>query len=105
MTIESNDLVIVWNEYCDGCNYFDDRISFMYELDDEYAERSATELLNDIDGNNFSGNDDYYKHTIYGIESLGNPIDHIDIDDLVADIVDNDNDYGNEDIRAALDEE
>ena len=45
------------------------RVFGMYELNDLYYGRPATDLLNDIDGNHFNLSDEYFVDTIYGLRS------------------------------------
>ena len=84
----NDDIVPVWNEYCDNIGYYDDRIEYMDSLDDLMCEKTATEILNDID-RDFDIRDDYFRFTIYGMESFSDPYDVVDVDDLADYIIKN----------------
>lgn len=101
--IEENDLVYIWNEYCDKNKYYDDRIFQMGELDDYVGEGYATEILDRFrDG--FSIDDDYFVETIYGIESFNIVDEYIYFDDLVEYMVRNEEDFGMDRIREIFEE-
>ena len=101
--MDDSTIVCVWNEYCDSVKYYDDRIYFMGDLDDLFYGCSASDLLRALDSD-FSLNDDYFRETIYGLSSFDCVLDYIDLDDLADYIVENDEDFGYNDIREALDE-
>lgn len=101
--IEENDLVYIWNEYCDKDKKFDDRIFQMWELDDYVGEGYATEIL-DRFSDDFSTKDDYFVETIYGIESFNMVDEYIYFDDLVEYIVRNEEDFGMDRIREIFEE-
>lgn len=101
--IEENDLVYIWNEYCDKDKKYDDRIFQMGELDDYVGEGYATEIL-DRFSDDFSIDDDYFVETIYGIESFNMVDEYIYFDDLVEYIVRNEEDFGMDEIREIFEE-
>lgn len=84
----NDDIVPVWNEYCDNNAYYDDRIEYMDYLDDCFCGMRATEILECLD-RDFDVRDDYFRNTIYGIESFSDPYDVVDVDYLVDYILDN----------------
>ena len=84
----NDDIVPVWNEYCDNSGYYDDRIEYMDSLDDLLFGRTATEILNEVD-RDFNVRDDYFRFTIYGMESFSDPYDVVDVDDLADYIIKN----------------
>jgi len=98
----------VYNEWCSKNNYDDDRIDNMCDIDDFLGECSFTEALKQIDTDNFDLSDDYIMCTIYGYKSLDSDeaIDEAldNVYDIVNYIIDNDEDFGNMDIRDILDE-
>lgn len=102
--IEENDLVYIWNEYCDKNKNFDDRIFQMGELDDYVGKGYATEIL-DRFSDDFSIRDDYFVETIYGIESFNVVDEYIYFDDLVEYIVRNEEDFGMDRIREIFEED
>lgn len=103
-TLTTAELVDVWNEYCNNNNYYDDRIENMGFLDEDLDNLNATQIIRLVSGKDFDVHDDWYKHTIYGLQSFSDPADEIDIDDLADYIERNDNDLGSSDIRDTLDE-
>ena len=54
-SLDSEELLCVWNEYTDQANYPDDRIYRMEELDEIYSGTEATEVLRRA----FYGHDDF----------------------------------------------
>lgn len=79
--LSAYELVYMWNDYCDDVRYYDDRIYMMDELDDLFCGCSPTEVLDkcrDVDTS-----DDFWKDTIYGVKSISDVEDEIDIDDLI----------------------
>lgn len=84
----NDDIVPVWNEYCDNSGYYDDRIEYMDSLDDLMFGKTATEILNEVD-NNFNTRDDYFRFNCYGLESFSDPYDVVDTNDLADYIIKN----------------
>lgn len=101
--LTENELVDVWNEYCDINSYYDDKICYMDWLDEDLQNKTPTQIIDMID-NDFSLRDNYYKYTIYGIESFDDASDVVYFDDLANYILDNDEDFDNDEIREFLDE-
>ena len=48
-------------------------------------------------------NDDYFKFTIYGVQSFDNISDYVDFDALADYIIDNDEDLNDDELREILD--
>lgn len=71
-------------EELDGYDgYLDDnRLYPMCELDDILCGKSATEIIDLVEGNDFNTNDDYFYYDIYGLKSTddreGHYEDYID---------------------------
>lgn len=67
------------------------RVFGMYELNDLYYGRPATDLLNDIDGNHFDLSDEYFVDTIYGLRSIEDKYteyhDNIDEGELLDNVI------------------
>lgn len=107
--LSDTEIVNIYNEYCQAINYVDDVIYYMEELDEELDDlfygRSATDLLNSIDFDNFSLCDDYFYYSIYGLRSLTSPDTVINYDEVVKYIIDNDDDLGDSDVRELLNSE
>lgn len=93
-----------WNQYCEQVNNYDDMIYEMSELDDLLCGSSALEVLDAIDTEEFNTGDNYIKETIYGYKSFDDLEDELFIDELATYIIENDEDFGLEEIRIALDE-
>lgn len=53
----------------------DDRVYNMEDFDELMSGKSPLEIARDIEGNNFSTNDDYFQFTIYGVESTDDKYD------------------------------
>ncbi len=101
--MSDDDIIYVWNEYCDANSYYDDRINYMDWLNNDLEGRTPTQIIDMID-KDFYTDDKYYKYTIYGIESFDDASDVVYFDDLANYILDNDDDLGNSEIRIFLDE-
>lgn len=86
--LDENDLISVWNSYCDLNNYYEDRIYGMYEIDDLFYDVKASDFLDKLSGD-FNHNDEYFKDSIYGLESFNYASDVVDFDDLAKYIVNN----------------
>jgi hypothetical protein len=99
----------VYDEYCNKNGYHDDRIDYMCDIDDFLGGCSFTEAFKQIDKENFDLSDDYIMYTIYGYKSLDSDeaIDEAldNASDIVNYIIENDEDFGNLDIRDILDDE
>ena len=100
-----DDLVEIWNAFCDKSNYVDDIIYPMCELDDYVGEGYPTDILDRFCLSDFNADDNYFKDGIYGIESVSSAEYFVEREDIADYIVRHDEDFGNEKIREALDEE
>lgn len=121
--LDDQDLVMIHNEYCYSVNRDDDEIFTMDRFDEFYEGSSALDVAYRVffgsdefnDNGSFNPNRDYFY-----LNGYGNPVsldyvgynrysgkwmcDRIDVDDIIDDIIDNDKDYGLDEIREALDE-
>ena len=75
-------LAFLWNDYCDDCRYYDDKLYTMDMLDDIFSGLSPLEVLDKV-GRDFDTSCDFWKDTIYGVESVSNVIDEIDMESLI----------------------
>ena len=100
----SDDYVSLNNEYCNETGYMDDYIEYMDMFDDVMDGYTPTDIARMVIDGDFSINDNYFKFTIYGVESFSYPDDEMDLDEIISYICENDNDLGDSDVRAALDE-
>ena len=99
-----SDLVCVWNEYCDANSYYDDRIEFMDSIDDLLCGLSPSRILELANGD-FTVSDDYFRETIWGLESFNHPEDHIDLDDLADYILENEDSLYSDDLSSLFESE
>ena len=101
-----DDVVAIWNQYCDACNYMDEYIYYTSDFDDLMSGKSPSEVVEDL-SSGFSLNDEYMTYTIYGFASfnyVGDDACPIYISDLAEYILDNDEDFDNDEVRDFLDE-
>ena len=101
--MDTAELLAVHNEYCQRNNYYDDEIFEMWEIND-FLSGTAEEILNGIVPDSFNINNNYFRVTIYGIESFDYPDDYICIEDIARYIDRTENNLGNSDIAEILDE-
>lgn len=95
--MNDDDIVSVWNEYCENSSYFDDVIEYMDYLDDFFCDMGATEILEHID-RDFSVRDYYFRSTIYGFESFRDPYEVVDVGALADYILDNEETLGSDEL-------
>lgn len=118
----NDELVSVWNEYCDANNMYDDRIYYMSELDEVFSGQDATYILNRAffghdqwgDESEFNPNRDFFTFNGYGNlisldwiafnEYAGKFGDCIDEDALADYIADNEDSLYNDSLEAVLSE-
>ena len=91
--LDDEKAVEIWNEYCDDIKYYDDRIYGMWELDDLFCGASAHDLLQALD-DDFDIRQDWFRETIYGLESFDNPYEHIDVEDMAVWVAEMEKDFG-----------
>lgn len=74
---EDNNIFVVACEELDDWSGFlgDDRVYDMSELNDLLCGKSPLEIIEMVDGNNFSTSDDYFQFTMYGLESTDDKYD------------------------------
>ena len=98
-TVDDVDVINWWNDCCSD----DDTIHYMDELDYYCRNWSATEIIDNTE--DFHTNDDYFVENIYGLESFSDIYDIVDNTELINYMIDNDEDFGSEDVREILDED
>lgn len=99
------EIVDVWNAYCEDANYWDDVIRPMYMLDEELEGKTPMEVLEMFNGCDFNTNDSWYWYNGYGNpESSDNPFDHVSIFDLSRYSVSHEEDFGILEILEVLEE-
>lgn len=100
-SLPAYDKVYINNEYSSWEDY-DAYIEYVENLDDHCYGMSAIEIIDrfsDIDTSRT-----FWKDGCYGIDSFDDPDDYIDWDCVADWIIENNNDFDNEDIREWLDE-
>ena len=78
--MSDSDIVALWNERCEECNYWDDRIYYMQEFNDiecdfgRHDDESPLDFIDYVKSqfSEFDSSDDYFATTIYGYESFSN---------------------------------
>jgi hypothetical protein len=118
--MEDGDLISVWNEYCDKCNMFDDRIYYMEELDEIFSGQDVTYILNRAfyghdqwgDNSEFNPNRNYFTFNGYGNlisldwigwnEYAGSFGDCIDVQAMIDYIIENNDCLYNDEIQDVL---
>lgn len=100
-----SELFEVWNGYCLNNHYDDDLLISMADFDERLEGESPSEIIGLITDNDFNVNDDYFKHTIYGLESFNTVSDAVYIDDLINYIIRTEESFNNSDIQDILSEE
>jgi len=117
--MDDSDIIALWNEYCDTCNYPDSRIESMDFFDDIFSGSDPLEIASRVfygndenrEGSSFNPNREYFYFNGYG-----NPVslDYIynnysgefygpvDIDSIVSYIVENNESLYNDDIQEIL---
>lgn len=84
-SLDNDDLVSLWNDYCEKNNYMDDHIFSMPELE-EYLEIKGTTAYDVIKGgvvdpDCFCYQEDWFIDSIYGLRSSDSPWDLVDLED------------------------
>ena len=106
-SMDDDDLVNVYNKYCEDSKYIDDMIYPMYELDDYIGDLSQY-TLGDLFGKfqwiGFNYDHPFFRDTIYGIESIEDVSCIIDISDLVDHIIWNEDSLGSKAVQEILDQ-
>lgn len=81
--LSDDDLRNLHQDYCECNNYVDDMVYSMCDFDDLNNNKTPHEIAELVCGNDFNPNHDWFKYTIYGVESSDNVSDLIYISDLV----------------------
>lgn len=121
--MDDSELSSVWNEYCDRCNMYDDRIESMDMLPEYFNDDDIFNILNRAffgsdqfnNESSFNPNRDYFTFNGYGnlvsLECIGwneyaNDFMYsgLDIDALVDYIIDNNDSLYCDDIQVLLDD-
>lgn len=101
----TDELVSIWNDYCNECNYMDDYIECNDPNEFMYG-KTPSEVLEEI-GNDYNIRDNYVVYTIHGWESFNYDSDKhcpINVDDLVNWIVDDEDGHGYHVLQDIVDE-
>lgn len=104
--MNADEQVAIHNRYCDEVGYSDDEIFSMDEINEWLAGKDPDEILRMAFYGDFRPCDEYFCFNGYAnLESTDYPDEWIDIDDIVDYIIDNDEDFDNDEIRDILDED
>ena len=98
--LSENELLNIWDNYCDCNNYYDDKVYYVSDLDELCYGMKPTEIISrygDLDGF------EYFKDGVY-TEGSNSLLDLIDYGALIDYIIDNEEDFDNSDIANALEE-
>lgn len=98
------DLINAWNTRCENYRYDDDFIYSMDELDEFFYDVKPTELLNQL-SDDFRVRDDFFRCSVFGLESFNYADDVVDYEELVEYIMKEDDDLMDAEIREILDED
>lgn len=104
--MSDDDVIAMWNNYCDNNRYEDDRIWYVSDFDDLMSGKLPSEVVEEL-SSSFSLNDEYMVFTMYGISSfsyVNDDVCPIYISDLADYILENDDELENDDVRDFLDE-
>ena len=104
--MNDDDFVELWNEYCNYDYMSDETIYYMEQFNELMEHCTPLEILDSVDSS-FDTYDDYFTRDNYyeTFESFNDPVYHVELNELIDDIIDNDDDFGNYDIRELLDSE
>lgn len=91
-------LVEVWNEYCCDNSLQEDLVLDMFELDNYLSGLSPSKVIDSISTGDFATWNTFFQDTIYGLSSFDDVASHIDLDDLVDKIFDDEETYGCDEI-------
>lgn len=84
-TLKNEELVELWNNFCEVNKWFEDKI---YDNDecfiDTFYHDDCVQLVKDIDGNTYHWKDKYvaFDNQLGGIKSTNNPKDFVCFSDL-----------------------
>lgn len=102
--MDDDDLLIVWNRYCEAVNWDDDIVNYIDEFNDMYSYEDPLEIARMVVGTGFSPNDYYFRTDCYGNLTSADSVSDLinDTDSLINYVVEHDEDFGNSDLRDAL---
>lgn len=98
--------LMIYNEYLDKVEYYDDRIYNIDEFDEVMNCMKPLDIALKIFYGDFRPNDNYFKFDgCANLQSFDYLSDEIDYEEIADYIVDNNEDFDDIDIREILDEE
>ena len=102
--MDDNDLLTVWNLYCEAVSWDDDVVHYIDEFNDMYSYEDPLDIARMVVGTGFSPNDYYFKSDCYGDLTSDDCVAELinDIDSLINYVIEHDEDFGNSDSRDAL---
>jgi hypothetical protein len=103
--MSNDDLLYLYNEYCDYTNCYEDRLYFMEDFNEVCAGMNPYDIVLSVQLGDFRTNDRYFLMNGYGnFKSFDDVAEVIVTDDIVDYIVDNDASFGNDEIQSILEE-
>lgn len=103
--MQNDEIVDIWNRYCEDCNYYDDRIEYMSDLDELVCAMKPMDIINTFCDSAFNVNDDYFWFNGCGNPvSSDNPFDQVSVYDLSRYIVSYEEDFGYPEIAEILED-
>lgn len=103
--MENDELMEVWNNYCDKVEWSDDKVYYIDEFNDMYSCEYPLDIARRVVDNDFSPNDYYFKTNCYGDLTSDDYVSELINDkcSLINYVVENNDDLGSSDLRDALD--
>ena len=106
ITLDDSDLMAIVREYNEANNYPDNEVYYMEEINEILGSEELDKVLRMAFYGDFNPMHNYFKFNGYGnLESFDYLTDAIYLDDIVDYIINNDEDFNDDDIREILDEE
>ena len=102
--LDESELKNMWNEYCRENCYDEQEIFEMCEIDDLFCDVKVSDFLDKL-SDDFNHTDNYFRYSIYGLESFDDVSDVADIDELANYIVDNNETFDNDELEELIEEE
>ena len=105
--MDMDELVYIWNQYCEAVNYMDDMVEAMDSFDELMSGKKPHEIAQLITYGDFNYGDDWFAFNGYGnlisFDYAGDKKSPIDTKAVAEYAVEQDDDLGSADIRELLD--
>lgn len=101
--MSNDDLLYLYNEYCDYTNCYEDRLYFMEDFNEVCEGMTPYDVVLSVQLGDFRTNDRYFLINGYGnFKSFDNVAEVIVTDDIIDYIIDNEVTFENDDIIAVF---